>query len=171
MQSLASDPQGCDTEPQQRLLACLKPSPGLKLPVREEGLVPTAAQSPEYRALWPPTPALCRVREQGVPQPSTEARRSGTPQPSTETRRGTSQPSTETRRRGTPQPSTETRRRDSPAAYISMAATCCVSILPFVRRAEDFAPPNRRPTLAIFSKMSLTSSPMYSPLIIFSNLR
>lgn len=58
-----------------------------------------------------------------------------------------------------------------PVTYFSIAATCCVSILPFVRRAEDFAPPNRRPALAIFSKMSLTSSPKYRPLIIFSNLQ
>lgn len=52
-----------------------------------------------------------------------------------------------------------------------MAATCCVSILPLVWRAEDFIPPNRRPALAIFSRMSLTSSPRYKPLIIFSNLQ
>lgn len=62
MQSLASDPKGHDTEPQQGLLACLKLSPGLKLAVREEGPVPTVAPSREYTALWLPTPALHRVR-------------------------------------------------------------------------------------------------------------
>lgn len=58
-----------------------------------------------------------------------------------------------------------------PAAYFSMAATCRVSILPLVWRVEDVLPPNKRPALAIFSRMSLTSSPRYRPLIIFSNLQ
>lgn len=58
-----------------------------------------------------------------------------------------------------------------PTAYFSMAATCRVSILPLVWSVEDILPPNRRPALAIFSKTSLTSSPRYRPLIIFSNLQ
>lgn len=54
--------------------------------------------------------------------------------------------------------------------YSSMAATSAVLIFPLVLRALDTRPSNSSPNLAIFSSTSLTSSPRYIPLTIFSKL-
>lgn len=56
------------------------------------------------------------------------------------------------------------------ASYFSIAATCFVSILLLVQRAVDNFPLKSKPSLVIFRIISLTSSPKYNPLIIFSNL-
>lgn len=54
--------------------------------------------------------------------------------------------------------------------HFSMAETCFVSIFPFVRSSGVIRPSNSSPSLAILTRMSRTSSPMYIPLAIFSNL-
>lgn len=55
--------------------------------------------------------------------------------------------------------------------YFSMADTSLVLNLPLVSSSGVMRPSNRRPSLAIFTRISRTSSPMYMPLTIFSNLR
>lgn len=55
--------------------------------------------------------------------------------------------------------------------HFSMAETCFVSNFPLVRSSGVILPSKSSPSLAIFTRMSLTSSPMYSPLTIFSNLQ
>lgn len=55
-------------------------------------------------------------------------------------------------------------------SYFSIAHTCFISILSLVSRAVDTFPLNSRPSFVIFRRMSLTSSPKYRLLIIFSNL-
>lgn len=57
-----------------------------------------------------------------------------------------------------------------PSSYFSIADTCFISILPLVSRAADTFPLKSSPSFAIFRRMSLTSSPKYRLLIIFSNL-
>lgn len=54
--------------------------------------------------------------------------------------------------------------------YSSMAATWAVVIFPLVLRALDTHPSNSSPSLAIFNTTSLTNSPRYIPLTIFSKL-
>lgn len=56
------------------------------------------------------------------------------------------------------------------SSYFSIADTCFISILPLVSRAADTFPLKSRPSFVIFRRMSLTSSPRYRLLIIFSNL-
>lgn len=63
------------------------------------------------------------------------------------------------------------RRTHRQITYSSMAATCAVVIFPLVFRALDTFPSNSSPSLAIFNTTSLTNSPRYSPLIIFSKLQ
>ena len=55
--------------------------------------------------------------------------------------------------------------------YFSMAEMCLVSNLPLVSSSGVILPSKSRPSLAIFTRMRRTSSPMYIPLTIFSNLR
>lgn len=59
---------------------------------------------------------------------------------------------------------------DRQVTYSSMAATCAVVIFPLVFKACDTCPSKSRPSLAIFSTTSLTNSPRYIPLTIFSKL-
>lgn len=61
---------------------------------------------------------------------------------------------------------------DSPHTHthFSMAETCLVSIFPLVRSSGVIRPSNSSPSLAILTRMSRTSSPMYIPLAIFSKL-
>lgn len=54
--------------------------------------------------------------------------------------------------------------------YFSMAETCLVSNFPLVKSSGVIRPSKSRPSFAIFTRISLTSSPMYIPLTIFSNL-
>lgn len=54
--------------------------------------------------------------------------------------------------------------------YFSMAEMYLVSNLPLVSSSGVILPSNRSPSLAIFTRMRRTSSPMYIPLTIFSNL-
>lgn len=55
--------------------------------------------------------------------------------------------------------------------HFSIAETCLVSIFPFVSSSGVMRPSNSKPSLAILTRISRTSSPMYIPLTIFSNLR
>lgn len=57
------------------------------------------------------------------------------------------------------------------STHFSMAETCFVSNFPLVRSSGVILPSKSSPSLAIFTRMSLTSSPMYIPLTIFSNLQ
>ena len=52
-----------------------------------------------------------------------------------------------------------------------MAETCLVSNVSLVSSSGVILPSNSRPSLAIFTRMRRTSSPMYIPLTIFSNLQ
>lgn len=52
-----------------------------------------------------------------------------------------------------------------------MSETSLVSNWPVVRSPGLTFPPKSSSSLAIFTRISLTSSPMYIPLIIFSNLQ
>lgn len=54
--------------------------------------------------------------------------------------------------------------------YFSMAEMCLVSNLPLVSSSGVILPSNSSPSLAIFTRMRRTSSPIYIPLTIFSNL-
>lgn len=58
-----------------------------------------------------------------------------------------------------------------PKAYPSISETSLVSKRPVARSSGLSFPPKSSSSLAIFTRISLTSSPMYIPLIIFSNLQ
>ena len=75
----------------------------------------------------------------------------------------------------TPQPSVHPSEvpanRKGPTAYPSISETSLVSKWPVARSSGLSFPPKSSSSLAIFTRISLTSSPMYIPLIIFSNLQ
>lgn len=54
--------------------------------------------------------------------------------------------------------------------HFCISATCSEVTLPLVLRELDTLPSNSSPSLAIFNTTSLTNSPRYIPLIIFSKL-
>lgn len=55
--------------------------------------------------------------------------------------------------------------------YFSMADMSLVLNFPLVSSSGVMRPSNKRPSLAIFTRISRTSSPRYMPLTIFSNLQ
>lgn len=54
--------------------------------------------------------------------------------------------------------------------YLSISETYLVKKFPLSKSRSEPFPPNKRPSFVNFTIISLASSPMYIPEIIFSNL-
>lgn len=70
-----------------------------------------------------------------------------------------------------PSPRLSPQKASRSATYFSMADTSLVLNFPLVSSSGVIRPSNKRPSLAILTRISRTSSPRYMPLIIFSNLQ